>query len=101
MNRFRLKAISVSLIIFSSLLIVTGCGTQSSASSVTGSPNATTSTANNHDASAPNLMTSQQQVKAIDIKAAKGRQEVNAQINGNLKNLDKSLNALDRSLGNL
>ncbi|KLU64256.1 MULTISPECIES: hypothetical protein [Desulfosporosinus] len=99
MKRFRRKAISVSLAILSTLLVLTGCGTQSS-SSAAGTPNAT-STANKQEAAAPNLMTSQQQVKSIDIKAAKGKQEVNAQINENLKNLDKSLNALNRSLGNL
>ncbi|WP_088225465.1 hypothetical protein [Desulfosporosinus sp. FKB] len=100
MKRFRLKAISASLVIFSSLLVLTGCGTQTSASSAMGTSNAT-STANNQEASSPNLMTSQQQVKSINIKAAKGQQEVNAQINENLKNLDKSLNVLDRSLGKL
>ena len=100
MKRFRLRVISVSLAILSSLLVLTGCGTQSSASSTTGTQNAA-STTNTQEASTPNLMMSQQQVKSIDIKAVKGQQEVNVQIDKNLNNLDKSLSALDGSLGNL
>lgn len=84
----------------SSLLVLTGCGTQSAASSTTGTTTAA-STANTQATSDPSLITSQQQVKSIDIKATKGQQEVNIQINKNLNNLDKSLNALDRSLGSL
>lgn len=100
MKRFRLRVSSVSLVILSSFLVLTGCGTQASTSSTTGTQNAT-STVNTQEASTPNLMMSQQQVKSIDIKAVKGQQEVNVQIDKNLNNLDKSLSALDGSLGNL
>ncbi|WP_407309574.1 hypothetical protein [Desulfosporosinus sp. SB140] len=97
MKKFKLRFISISLVILSTLFVLTGCGTQSSASSTTGTSN-TASTTKTEDSS---LIKSQQQVKMIDIKASKGQQEVNAQINKNLNNLDKSLNALDGSLGSL
>jgi ABC-type oligopeptide transport system substrate-binding subunit len=99
-KRFHLKSIAVSLAVVSSFLVLAGCGKQSSASLTTGTPTAA-STADTQKTSDPNLMTSEQQVKSIDIKATKGQQEVNVQINKNLNNLDKSLNTLNESLGSL
>jgi|GEM_PF-2408393 hypothetical protein len=100
MKQLHLKFIAVSLAIVSSLLALTGCGTQSAASSTTSNTTAA-STTNTQETSDQSLITSQQLVKSIDIKATKGQQEVNTQINKNLNNMDKSLNALDRSMGSL
>jgi ABC-type oligopeptide transport system substrate-binding subunit len=94
------RLITISLVILSSLLVLTGCGTQSSASS-SAVTSKEVSSANNQETTDPSLLRSQQQVKSIDIKATKGQQEVNVQINKNLDNLDKSLNALNGSLGSL
>ncbi|AFM39727.1 hypothetical protein Desaci_0666 [Desulfosporosinus acidiphilus SJ4] len=99
MKRFNVYFIAVSLVILSSVSVLTGCGTQTSASTTGATTSA--STANTQGTTDPQLITNQQQVKSIDIKAAKGQQEVNVQINKNLKNLDKSLNDLNKSLGSL
>ncbi|MDQ7096445.1 hypothetical protein REC12_22880 [Desulfosporosinus sp. PR] len=100
MKQFYRKAVPVALAMLTLLLVLTGCGTQSSASSAPGTATSA-STADAQRTSDPNLMTSQQQVKAIDVKTDKGQKQLNAQINKNLNNLDKSLNDLDKSLGSL
>ena len=99
MKRANLKSISIALVIVGSLLGLTGCGEKSSANANTGAPVATAVA--NQSQTDPNLMTSQQQTKSIDIKSTAGQRQVETQINKNLNNLDKSLNALDKSLGSL
>lgn len=99
MKQVHLKSISVTLVIVASLFALSGCGSKSAANTNPGVTAATTAAAVTQPD--PNLMTSQQQAKAIDIKSTNGQQQVDAQINKNLNNLDKSLNALDKSLGSL
>ena len=99
MSRAHLKSISVALVIVGVLLGLTGCGTKSSADANTGAP--TNTAVANQSQTDPNLMTSQQQTKSIDIKTTAGQRQVETQINKNLNNLDKSLNSLDKSLGSL
>lgn len=82
--------VMVSAIATGSIFILSGCGTQP--------------TVANDQATAPtksNLITSTAQIKNLNIKTPGGRTEVNRQIDANLRNLNKSLNSLDRSMGKL
>lgn len=104
MKQGQLKSIPVTMVIVASLFALNGCGAKSAAA--TANPRAMATTAATTATTATTqpdlkLMTSQQQVKAIDIKSTKGQQQLDAQINKNLSNLDKSLSALDKSLGSL
>lgn len=87
------KIILGAAVAISLTVALSGCGTNTTAS--------TTPTATASSATSSGLITSKQQVQSIDIKTSKGRAEVNQQINQNLQKLDDSLNALDKSMGNL
>lgn len=76
-------------------IALSGCGTQPSTTS--GPAAATTGSAETNN----NPISSQQQLKSIDLKTSKGQAEINSQIDKNLNSLDQSLNALDNSMGQL
>lgn len=97
MKQAHFKSIMVTIVMATSLLALTGCGTSSAANTNAQSPAKTTA----QTKADPSVITSQQQVKSIDIKSTSGQQQVNTQIDKNLQSLDKSLNALDKSLGQL
>ena len=100
MKQVHLKSILVTSVMVASLFALSGCGAKSAAHTNPGAT-APTTAAEAAVTQDPNLLTSPQQAKALDIKSTNGQQQVDAQIDKNLNNLDKSLNALDKSLGSL
>ncbi len=89
------RALLAGAAIIALTIALSGCGPQPGAT-----PNSAAQTASSAAAD-KNLITSPQQLKSIDVNTAKGRNEIDSQIDKNLNNLDKSLDALDKSMGKL